>query len=311
LLLQPESSLLPVLQIVQAFQHGLFECDALVGVGVIGRQMDGGDVGCAGFVKSLHESVVGGSEAVVGGNDEYRAGCELRGEVGDVPRCCVRDDLLGEALGRATGQGRHAFGGEVGGETGRGFFLLSGLEGLHPVDTHVGCGDQADGSNGGILRSGVAGHESAHAVADKNDVGGVGSELFRVGSVAQIGDGGLRVFNRVGEGEVAGGAPGAAVVEVEDVPAVAADGLGEVEILFVAGEAVKKKDDRVRACSFRDVSEGVEHGPVAGNLEGFHGGGIGLVGWWILIECGDCVSSRLGMEGQRGSEEGGNDKELT
>jgi len=66
------------------------------------------------------------------------------------------------------------------------------------------------------------------------------------------------------EGEVAGGAPGAAVVEVDDVPAIAADGLREVEILFIAGEAVKEEDDRVRSCSFGDVGEGVERGSVAG-----------------------------------------------
>jgi hypothetical protein len=99
-----------------------------------------------------------------------------------------------------------------------------------------------------------------------------------MGGVAQIGDGGLGVFDGVGEGEVAGGAPGAAVVEVDDVPAITADGLREVKIFFVAGEAVKKEDDGVRACSFGDVGEGVEHGSVAGDLEGLHGGGIGLVG---------------------------------
>ena len=52
----------------------------------------------------------------------------------------------------------------------------------------------------------------------------------------------------------------------------------EVEILFVAGEAVKQEDDGVWACSLGDVGEGVEHGAVAGNLEGLHGGGIGFVG---------------------------------
>jgi len=54
--------------------------------------------------------------------------------------------------------------------------------------------------------------------------------------------------------------------------------LREVEILFIAGEAVKEEDDRVRSCSFGDVGEGVERGSVAGDLEGLHGGGIGLVG---------------------------------
>src|SRR5205807_1419711 len=80
----------------------------------------------------------------------------------------------------AAGERRHAFGGEVGGEAGCCFFFLSGLEGLHFVDPHVGGGDEADGFDGGILRAGVAGHESAHAVADEDDVGGFGAEFFRV-----------------------------------------------------------------------------------------------------------------------------------
>src|SRR5216683_7118364 len=102
--------------------------------------MDGGYVGRAAFMKGGDEGVVGWCEAVVGGDDEHGTGGELWGEVGDVPDCCVRDDLFGEALRGAAGEGRHAFGSEVGGETGCRFLLLSGLEGLHLVDAHVGCG---------------------------------------------------------------------------------------------------------------------------------------------------------------------------
>jgi len=166
---------------------------------------------------------------------------------------------------------------------------------LHSVDSHVGCGDQGDGFDGGILRANVAGHEAAHTVADEDDVGGVGAEFFRVGGIAQIGDGGLGVFDGVGEGEVAGGAPGAAVVEVDDVPAVAANGLGEVEIFFVAGEAVEEEDDRVRARSLGDVGEGVEHGSVAGDLEGFHCCGVCFVGRGVS---GDGAGELLGLKGQ-------------
>jgi len=278
---------------------------------VIGGEVDGGDVGCAGFVKGGDEGVVGGREAVVGGDDEHGAAGESWGEVGDVPGCGVGDDFFGEALGRAAGEGRHAVGGEVGGEAGGCFFLLSWLEGLHFVDAHVGCGDQADGFDGGVLRGGVAGYEAAHAVTDEDDVGGVGAELFRVGWVAQVGDGGLRVFDGVGEGEVAGRAPGAAIVEVDDVPTVAANGLGEVEIFFVAGEAVEEEDDWMRAGAFGDVGEGVEHGAVAGDLEGLHGCGICFVGWWVGGDGCRGVGAGLGVEGQGGSEESGKDRELT
>ena len=43
---------------------------------------------------------------------------------------------------------------------------------------HVGGGDEADGFDGGVLRADVAGHEAAHAVADEDEVGGVGRGAF-------------------------------------------------------------------------------------------------------------------------------------
>ena len=54
----------------------------------------------------------------------------------------------------------------------------------------------------------------------------IGAQVIGVGGIAHVGDGGLRIFDAVGEGEIAGRAPGAAIVEVEDVPAGAAQGLG-------------------------------------------------------------------------------------
>ena len=180
------------------------------------------------------------------------------------------------------------------------FFFLSGFEGLHFVDAHVGCGDQADRLDRRVLRAGVAGHESAHAVTDENDVARVGAKLFRVGGIAQIGDGGLCVFDGVGEGEVARRSPGPAVVEVDDVPAVAADGLRQVKILLITGEAVKQEDDWVWACSLGDVGEGVEHRSVAGNLEGLHRGGVGFVGGRIG---GDRRGKFLGLKRKRSNEQ--------
>ena len=59
------SSPLLVLEVFEGFQYGFFEGDALIGVGVIGCEMNCGDVGCAGFVKGGDEGVVGGREPVV------------------------------------------------------------------------------------------------------------------------------------------------------------------------------------------------------------------------------------------------------
>ena len=71
---------------------------------------------------------------------------------------------------------------------------------------------------------------------------------------------------------VVGGVTTSAVIELDDVPAVAADRLRDVEIFFIAGEAVKKEDDGVWAGAFGDVGEGVEHGSVAGDLKALRGG---------------------------------------
>ena len=90
-----------------------------------------------------------------------------------------------------------------------------------------------------------------------------------------------------------GRAPGAAVVEEEDVVAGAAEGLGDVEVLLVAGEAVEEDDYGMRAGAGGYVDEGVEEGAVAGELEGFEGGGIGFVGG------GSWSIGGLGLRGER------------
>ena len=133
-------------------------------------------------------------------------------------------------------------------------------------------------------------------MADENDVRRVGVEFLRISRIANVGDGGLHVFDGVGEGEVAGRAPGAAVVEVDDVPTGAADGLGEVEIFFVAGEAVEEKYDFVGSGSGCDIGDGVEQSAVAWDLECFEGGGVGLVGRGI---CGDGCGKLLRVKGSR------------
>jgi len=290
----------------EAVEDGLLEGDAVVGVRVVGVHVDLLDLGVAGLLERGEEGVVGWGEAVVGGDDEDGAGGELRCEVDGVPGVGVDDDLFCEAGGSAAGEWRHAFGGEAGGDGMKGEPALIFRDGLQLIDAHVGGGDEADGFDGGVVGGDVAGHEAAHAVADEDDVGGVGAETLCVGRVAHVGDSGLGVFDGVGEGEVAGRAPGAAIVEVENVPSGAADGLGEVEILLVAGEAVEEDDDGMRACSGGDVDEGVEHGSVAGKLEALHGGGIGLVGCGVggkrggsglRVECGGAEERGCGEYG--------------
>jgi hypothetical protein len=103
-----------------------------------------------------------------------------------------------------------------------------------------------------------------------NDVAGVGAELFGIGGIANVGDGGMRIFDRVSKGKITGRAPGPAVIEVKNVPSGAAEGLRKIEIFLVAGESVEKDDDRMRACTGRDVGERIELGAVAGDLKCLH-----------------------------------------
>jgi hypothetical protein len=76
--------------------------------------------------------------------------------------------------------------------------------------------------------------------------------------------------------------------------------LREVKVLFVAGKAVKKEHDGVRPGSLGDIREGVEHGSVAGDLEGLD------YGWINLVRCGICGDGRgklLGREMKRDTQE--------
>jgi hypothetical protein len=245
---------------------------------VVGGHVDGDDLFASGLVEGFDEGVVDGGEAVVGGDDEDGTGGEFGGDTYGVPGWGVGDDLFGEALRCAAGERCNAFGGEGGGETARGFVFGSGFEGLHFACAHVGGGDEDDGFDRGVLGGGVSSHEAAHAVADEHDRTGVGAELLCSGWIAKEGDGGLRVFEGVGEREVAGRTPGAAIVEVEDVPACATDGLGEVEVLLVAGKAVEEDCNWMRTSPFCDVGDGVQHGSVAGELKALDGRWVGFVG---------------------------------
>ena len=52
------------------------------------------------------------------------------------------------------------------------------------------------------MRGGVEAEEAAHAVADDGDFCGVGAVFFCVVGIAEEGDRGLRVFDRVAEGKI-------------------------------------------------------------------------------------------------------------
>src|ERR1700677_1264635 len=86
------------------------------------------------------------------------------------------------------------------------------------------------------------------------------------------------------EGEVSGRAPGAPVVEVENIPPRTANILGQIEIALVAGKPVKQHYHWMRTGARGDIDERVEERAVTGNLKTLHGSRIGSPGPLLCIE---------------------------
>jgi hypothetical protein len=94
----------------------------------------------------------------------------------------------------------------------------------------------------------------------------------------------------------------------EDVPTGAANGVGEIHVLFVTGESVEKQDDGMRACAGGEVEDGVEARVVADDVGSFHRGGEVFVSRGIGGDsCGSALCSRGGC-GQGEQERCGRDE---
>ena len=158
----------------------------------------------------------------------------------------------------------------------RGGGLAFGLTAVFETFTDIPCGDENGGGDLRIVRDGGGGHVSAHAVADDDDAVRVDAVLLRSCGIEQEADLGVGVLGGVREGEVAFDAPRAAVVHGEHVPAVGAEGLGEVEVLLEAGKAVEDDGGGVRACSGGEIEDAEEIAAVAGQDDLLHGSGRGV-----------------------------------
>src|SRR3546814_16276513 len=119
------------------------------------------------------------------------------------------------------------------------------------------------------------GHEAANAVARDNDGAGINAVSCDGGGLLKILQGVPGVFGGVGEGEAAGAAPTAAIMEGQDIPSGAAGGLGKVQILLVAGEAVEEEPRRVQAGTGGGVEDRVERPVFGGHGGGGQTGGVG------------------------------------
>jgi len=112
-------------------------------------------------------------------------------------------------------------------------------------------------------------------VADHDDAVRVDAVLLRVGGIEQELDLGVGVFSGVFEGEAAFDAPRSAIVHGEDIPAVGAEGLSDVEVLLEPGKAVEDDGGGVRACSGSEIEDTEKRAAVAGHSHLLHCGGRG------------------------------------
>src|SRR5690348_3433207 len=70
-------------------------------------------------------------------------------------------------------------------------------------------------------------------------------------------------------------------MEGQHVPAGTARGLGEIEILLVAGKSMKQKERGVRPCARSEIKDRVHSASVRGEDEGFHRRRMGPVRWRV------------------------------
>ncbi len=142
--------------------------------------------------------------------------------------------------------------------------LAARLTAVCEAATDVPGGDENGTTDLRVVRDGRGSHVSAHAVADDDDAVRIDAVLLIVGGVEQELHLGVGILGGVCEGEVAFDAPRTAIVHGEDVPAVSAEGLRDVEVLLEAGEAVKDDGGGVRAGASGEIEDAEEIAAVAG-----------------------------------------------
>jgi hypothetical protein len=145
-----------------------------------------------------------------------------------------------------------------------------------------------------ILRCGVGDHPATHAVTGEDDAPGIDSKGCNVGRIAEKREHRAGVLKVLRKAEVARAAPGSAVVERHGIPAGAPQGLREIQILFVAGQAVADDYRWMRAGSGRLIDDAIDEEAVSGDVDHGHLSGMRLVRWRIGVD-------RLG-DGLGGSE---------
>ena len=114
-------------------------------------------------------------------------------------------------------------------------------------------------------------------MSDQNDTRRIEAQQFGHFRLTQESRSRHGVFDAMREREISRRTPGAAVVEVENIPSGAADILCQIQISFVTGKTVQQDHRRMRAGARGDIHECIQQRSVARNLKSLHGSSIGSI----------------------------------
>ncbi len=152
---------------------------------------------------------------------------------------------------------------------------------------------------------GVDRHPTAHAVADDHQAPGVDAQGLGVLRIAHIGQGRIGVLQVLREAEDTGAAPGAAIIDGDHVPPGPADGLGQVQVLLVAGQAVEQDHGGMLAGPGGQIGDAIDLHPMAGNVQHLHARRMGRVRGRVGIDRRRNLAWRGRLGGAGGQQKGG------
>jgi hypothetical protein len=132
-----------------------------------------------------------------------------------------------------------------------------------------------------IVRGGVHNHPSTHAVPGNGYTMRVNAEPRGVPWIAEICEHGVGILEVLTETEHAGAAPRTAIIESDGIPPCAPDSLREIEIFFVAGQAVADDESGVRPSARGLVDDAIDEHAVSWDMQDSHFSRVSGIGGWV------------------------------